>query len=171
MRAPRPSSAWRAFYLGLALCLVVAGLALLLWSAPTPHEGVRLAQSQQSGPQPAPQPAPPPLTSAPIRPASAPVPQPEPELADPNDLAAHMPPGLRPEQAPTMGEVIAGLHRAGVRTGLGAFNPPGTRPPLIGLAVPEDFELPAGYVRHHQATDDGQRIEAILDVCPRPCVL
>ena len=61
-----------------------------------------------------------------------------------------------------MNEVIDRLHQAGIRTGLGAFNPPGTRPPLIGLAVPEDFALPPGYLRHHQATDDGQRIEAIL---------
>lgn len=61
-----------------------------------------------------------------------------------------------------MNEVIERLHQAGVRTGLGAFNPPGTRPPLIGLAVPDDFALPPGYLRHHQATDDGQRIEAIL---------
>ena len=61
-----------------------------------------------------------------------------------------------------MTEVIDRLHQAGVRTGLGAFNPPGTRPPLVGLAVPEGFELPPGYLRHHQATDDGQRIEAIL---------
>ncbi len=61
-----------------------------------------------------------------------------------------------------MNEVIDRLHQAGIRTGLGAFNPPGTRPPLIGLAVPEDFVLPPGYLRHHQATDDGQRIEAIL---------
>ncbi|MBB5203083.1 hypothetical protein HNQ51_000376 [Inhella inkyongensis] len=94
------------------------------------------------------------------------TPRAEVERADPNDLAAHMPPGLRPEQAPTMGEVIAGLHRAGVRTGLGAFNPPGTSPPLIGLAVPENFELPPGYVRHHQATDDGQTIEPILMFAP-----
>jgi hypothetical protein len=36
----------------------------------------------------------------------------------------------------------------------------------VGLAVPEGFELPAGYVRHHQATDDGQRIEAILMFSP-----
>ncbi|MDO9191276.1 MAG: hypothetical protein Q7U12_00070, partial [Undibacterium sp.] len=36
----------------------------------------------------------------------------------------------------------------------------------IGLAVPEDFALPKGYVRHHQATDDGQRIEAILMFAP-----
>lgn len=65
-----------------------------------------------------------------------------------------------------MKQVIEGLHERGIRTGLGAFNPPGTRPPLIGLAVPEDFVLPAGYVRHYQATDDGQRIEAILMFSP-----
>lgn len=69
-------------------------------------------------------------------------------------------------EKPTMPEVIDRLHQAGVYTGLGAFSPPGTRPPLIGLAVPEDFVLPPGYVRHHQATDDGQRIEAILMYSP-----
>ena len=31
-----------------------------------------------------------------------------------------------------------------------------TRTPLVGLAVPPDFPLPEGYVRHHQVTDDGQ---------------
>jgi hypothetical protein len=65
-----------------------------------------------------------------------------------------------------MADVINRLHEAGVYTGLGAFSPPGTRPPMIGLAVPEDFALPMGYVRHHQATDDGQRIEAILMFAP-----
>lgn len=65
-----------------------------------------------------------------------------------------------------MAEVIDRLHRAGVYTGLGAFSPPGTRPPLVGLAVPEDFVLPEGYVRHYQATDDGQRIEPILMFSP-----
>jgi hypothetical protein len=69
-------------------------------------------------------------------------------------------------EKPTMGQVIERLHQAGVHTGLGAFSPPGTRPPLVGLAVPEDFVLPEGYVRHHQATDDGQRIEAILMYAP-----
>jgi hypothetical protein len=67
---------------------------------------------------------------------------------------------------PTMNEVLDRLHQAGVHTGLGAFNPPGTKPPLIGLAVPEDFALPPGYVRHYQATDDGQRIEPILMFAP-----
>ena len=78
------------------------------------------------------------------------------------DLADYVPPG----EVPTMGEVIARLHAAGVHTGLGAFNPPGTSPPLVGLAVPEDFPLPEGYVRHYQATDDGQRIEPILMFSP-----
>jgi hypothetical protein len=36
----------------------------------------------------------------------------------------------------------------------------------VGLAVPDDFVLPEGYVRHHQATDDGQRIEAVLMFAP-----
>ena len=78
------------------------------------------------------------------------------------DLSSYVPRGAKP----TMNEVIARLHEAGVETGLGAFNPPGTRPPVVGLAVPENFVLPEGYVRHHQATDDGQRIEAILMFAP-----
>jgi len=69
-------------------------------------------------------------------------------------------------EQPTMAEVIDRLHQAGVHTGLGAFSPPGTRPPLVGLAVPESYALPEGYVRHYQATDDGQRIEPILMFAP-----
>jgi hypothetical protein len=77
-------------------------------------------------------------------------------------LAAFVAPG----EEPTMTEVIDELHKAGIHTGLGAFNPPGTSPPLVGLAVPEDYPLPEGYVRHFQATDDGQRIEPILMYSP-----
>lgn len=81
---------------------------------------------------------------------------------DPNDLANYVAPG----QAPKMEEVIQRLNEAGVYSGIGAFNPPGTSPPMIGLAVPEDYVLPEGYVRHYQATDDGQRIEPILMYSP-----
>lgn len=88
------------------------------------------------------------------QPASAP--------RDANDLANYVAPG----EAPRMAEVIQRLHDAGVHTGLGAFSPPGTSPPLIGIAVPEDYALPPGYVRHFQATDDGQRIEPILMYSP-----
>jgi hypothetical protein len=82
--------------------------------------------------------------------------------SDPTDLSNFV---ARGENI-TMNEVIKYLHQLGVHSGLGAFNPPGTRPPLIGLAVPEDFVLPEGYVRHDQATDDGQRIEPILMFSP-----
>ncbi|MBP6751023.1 MAG: hypothetical protein KA144_15415 [Xanthomonadaceae bacterium] len=84
------------------------------------------------------------------------------DLADWNQ-AGYIKPG---DPVPTAGEVIERLHEAGIRSGIGAFNPPGTSPPLKGLAVPPDFELPPGYVRHHQTTDDGQDIEAILMFSP-----
>lgn len=83
--------------------------------------------------------------------------------ADPTaDLSSHVPRGA----TPTMNEVIERLRQAGIDTGLAAFNPPGTKPPLVGIAVPEGFVLPAGYVRHYQATDDGQTIEPILMFAP-----
>lgn len=78
------------------------------------------------------------------------------------DLSHYVPSG----QIPSMHQVIDKLHEAGIFTGLGAFNPPGTNPPLVGLAVPENFALPPGYVRHYQTTDDGQSIEPILMFSP-----
>ena len=82
---------------------------------------------------------------------------------DPRDLGSHFRPG---DPEPTAGEVIRALQEAGDFTGLGAFNPPGTSPPLQGLAVPPDFMLPPGYVRHHQVTDDGVPLEPILMFAP-----
>jgi hypothetical protein len=82
---------------------------------------------------------------------------------DPDDIASHISPD---DPEPTMAEVIEALQASGDHTGLGAFNPPGTSPPLPGLAVPEDFVLPEGYVRHHQVTDDGEPLEPILMFSP-----
>lgn len=83
--------------------------------------------------------------------------------ADPTpDLKSYVARG----ENPSMEQVIERLHERDIHSGLGAFSPPGTSPPLVGLAVPEDFVLPKGYVRHHQATDDGQRIEAVLMFAP-----
>jgi hypothetical protein len=59
-------------------------------------------------------------------------------------------------------DVIPMLQAAGEREGIAAFPVPGTDPPKAGLIVPEDFALPEGYVRHFQATDDGERLPAIL---------
>jgi hypothetical protein len=82
---------------------------------------------------------------------------------DPQDLAAYLRPG---DPEPTMAEVIQGLREAGIHEGLAAFNPPGTVPLMPGIAVPEDFVLPPGYVRHYQVTDDGEMLEAVLMFSP-----
>ncbi|MBI3346554.1 MAG: hypothetical protein HY020_05015 [Burkholderiales bacterium] len=118
------------------------------------------ATPQSSSPVPATAPA---VAAGPASSLAARIPR----LRDPNgDLTPDLADYVNEGERPTMAQVIARLHAAGVRTGLGAFSPPGTRPPLIGLAVPEGFDLPPGYVRHHQATDDGQRIEPILMFSP-----
>ena len=95
--------------------------------------------------------------------AAASIDDPSPSRHDPDDLASHFQPG---DPEPTGAEVIEALHGLGIRSGLGAFNPPGTSPPLEGLAVPDNFNLPPGYLRHHQVTDEGVPIEPILMFSP-----
>lgn len=155
-------------YLLIALGLAAAGLAFLIFSPSAPSEVGEPASPATSATSAT---TVPPSTQAsssqwpPALPISASTAQPvmpEGDTDPTRDLSSY---AMRGEKA-TMPEVIERLHKAGVYGGLGAFSPPGTRPPLIGLAVPEDFVLPEGYVRHHQATDDGQRIEAILMFAP-----
>lgn len=64
------------------------------------------------------------------------------------------------------GDYIELLREAGETEGLAAFSPPGTRPAKSGIVVPEDYELPEGFARHYQSTDDGKRLEAILTLAP-----
>jgi hypothetical protein len=59
-------------------------------------------------------------------------------------------------------EIISAMHAAGNHEGIGAFEPPGTDPPKLGLVVPDDFELPEGYIRYFQTTDDGRSLPPIL---------
>lgn len=47
-------------------------------------------------------------------------------------------------------------------SGIALFPPPGTDPIKPGIVVPDDFELPPGFVRHYQTTDDGKPLPAIL---------
>ena len=148
--------------LAIAILLALAGAAglWLLWAPSLPAP-------QLATPVPAPDPVPQPHPVAAASPPPAPPPgrlPPGPEGdADPTrDLSSYVARG----EAPSMAQVIAALHQRGIHSGLGAFSPPGTSPPLVGLAVPDDFVLPKGFVRHHQATDDGQRIEAILMFAP-----
>ena len=164
-------------YLAIALGIVAAGFVVFAMSGPSP---VQVATDAV-----APPPRPVPKASvaavaasraAPVAPlratsaASAPPPVAAPQISrtrDPDgDLTPDISDFVNSGERPTMAEVIDRLHQAGVFGGLGAFSPPGTRPPLVGLAVPEEFALPEGYVRHYQATDDGQRIEPILMFSP-----
>jgi hypothetical protein len=104
--------------------------------------------------------------SATPRRVSSPPPGPDPGKAGSDEVADFMKAnGINPKDV-TAGEYIQALHDAGIHTGIGAFNPPGTSPPLEGLAVPEDYELPEGFVRHYQTTDDGVAIEPILMYSP-----
>lgn len=168
-RGPPPP--WRPSlgYIALAAGIAAGGLTYLVMSPSSPPD----APAVTATPAPLPAPA---SAVVPEGPASAAAsgaavglrvvqtaPQERAVNGDPTtDLSSYVNPG----EKPTMNEVITRLHQAGIETGLGAFSPPGTRPPMIGIAVPEDFVLPPGYVRHHQATDDGQRIEAILMFAP-----
>lgn len=139
----------------VALLAVGAGLAWVLWP-PAPATVPQAAAPVVVAPTAEP-------VARPLRPMATPEIPVELPSVDPNDLAVHFRPG---DPEPTGAELITALQEAGIHTGLGAFNPPGTSPPLEGLAVPEDFELPEGYLRHHQFTDDGQPIEAILMFAP-----
>lgn len=164
---PGADRAWRprAGFLAVALVLAVIACGVLIYLVTTPDPGIaagaapsplRAGAAVAAGPASTPAPAMP----QPAAPAQPRMPEGD---ADPTrDLKSYVARG----EKPTMPEVIERLHERGVYSGLGAFSPPGTRPPMVGLAVPEDFVLPPGYVRHHQATDDGQRIEAILMFAP-----
>lgn len=69
-----------------------------------------------------------------------------------------------PDQLPSVDakKLIETLTASGERTGIAVFGVPGTKPVKRGLVVPDDFPLPEGYVRHHQTTDDGRPLPAIL---------
>jgi hypothetical protein len=148
---------------------VLAGAALALALA----VGLRLARSGD---------APPTAASTVSTPPAAPQP-----LAamrrEPAAVAAAQPGGRprairRGEAAPPAGaprpaEPVAGpppvredapfsFGPPGEQTGIALFPAMGSDPPKRGILVPEDFELPPGYLRHYQSTDDGEPLPAIL---------
>ncbi len=161
VRREGPGARRGLLYLALA-AILVAGVAVWLLSASRPPSDTAGDDTMSPASDPA-APTPQAIDDAPASPPATARRVADATGNDPmGDLSDYVPPG----EVPTMGEVIDRLHAAGVHTGLGAFQPPGTSPPLVGLAVPEDFPLPEGYVRHYQATDDGQRIEPILMFSP-----
>jgi hypothetical protein len=168
---------WRPslVYLAIAVAILAVGVSVLSFPSPardpavvpvvpsaSPHVETAVAAATSRGA------ASSAASAAPARATVAPPARAEvSRVRDPNgDLTPDISDFVNKGEKPSMAEVIDRLHQAGVTSGLGAFSPPGTRPPLIGIAVPEDYPLPPGYVRHYQATDDGQRIEPILMFAP-----
>lgn len=76
--------------------------------------------------------------------------------APPEPVASE--PDAEPDSEPDFTLPIPGAEP----TGIALFPKPGTDPPKVGILVPDDFELPPGFIRHHQATDDGQELAPIL---------
>ncbi|HLY38677.1 MAG TPA: hypothetical protein VKU61_11625 [Candidatus Binatia bacterium] len=140
------TGAARAVGVVLACALVLLGLAawLILRSS------TRRPAADASAPPTPTAPAP----SAPKKLAEAPVAKPT-QVEKPPTVAAPSAPPAEEEQTYT-------LLKPGEHAGLDVFPPPGTKPIKRGIVVPDDFELPPGYVRHYQTTDDGRRLPPIL---------
>lgn len=84
------------------------------------------------------------------------------------DTSSELEPPADIKDGPNMdaGDFIAALRESGETAGLAAFSLPGKRPPVSGVIVPADYELPEGFARHYQSTDDGGQLEPILVVAP-----
>ena len=157
VRVEQRRSSGVAWVLGLGIGLTCVCLVLSAWWVLAPPDVESLPELVRSEPPPPVAPAPaPPVTRPTVtaRPAAKPVlpKHLESQVAEvPDEVLAQLPEGLyempKPGEAPT---------------GMMLFPAPGTDPLKKGILVPEDFELPPGYVRHYQATDDGERVPAIL---------
>ena len=82
--------------------------------------------------------------------------------ADPARARDHARQAATQAQGQVQEEPTFTLPEPGETGGLAVFPPPGTKPIKRGIVVPDDFELPEGYVRHYQTTDDGRRLPPIL---------
>ena len=67
-----------------------------------------------------------------------------------------------PAPSVPVGAAATGSAEPRQKSGIAVFPPPGTDPPKAGIIVPDDYELPPGYVRHYQTTDDGKQLPPIL---------
>jgi hypothetical protein len=157
----------RVWLLALAIALVGVAMLVVVRPAlqPVPTTPGAARQSDLARGLPAP-----PVTAAPLKAAAAPPrrvnqgrkPQSE-SRVEPTPAPAP-PPGAEESEA-VQEEAPAEAASEQTReepTGIGLFPPPGTKPIKRGIIVPEGIELPPGYVRHYQTTDDGRMLPAIL---------
>jgi len=66
------------------------------------------------------------------------------------------------ESSPEKDVAMSQSNPSSGKTGITLFPPRGTKPLKRGIVVPDDFDLPPGYVRHYQTTDDGKRLPPVL---------
>jgi hypothetical protein len=158
----RAGAATRVLGLGIAITCVCLGLsAWMVFDKPEVESLPVLTETEPArveSPPPAPASAPARPVVKPAKPAAAPaLPKhlQEQVAAVPEEVLEQLPEGLYEMPKPGEGP-----------TGMMLFPAPGTDPVKKGIIVPEDFELPPGYVRHYQATDDGERLPAILMFSP-----
>ena len=141
--------------LGLVIVATVATILVIRWTAKDAPVEPRAAHADAG--------------SAPVQAAASPVvaaphasvtPRPTARLRAPKQPAPEA--GAPPPSPVDAKDAILALQAAGEHTGIAAFGVPGTKPIKSGIVVPDEFELPPGYVRHYQVTDDGQQLAPIL---------
>ncbi|WP_224363317.1 hypothetical protein [Hyalangium versicolor] len=144
-----------AWVLGIGIALTCAALALSVWLMFDTPEAEGLPVVARTAPLVA-KPAPP-EPARPARPVVKALPKhvQEQVAAVPEEVLEQLPEGLY--EMPKPGDAPSGMM---------LFPAPGTDPIKVGIIVPEDFELPPGYVRHYQASDEGERLPAILMFSP-----
>lgn len=100
----------------------------------------------------------------PPHPAARLVPKPqEPVAPPPAPVDVEAAPAAAPAPAPPNDDEPAANDSGGDQpVGIALFPPPGTKPVLRGVVVPDNFEVPEGYVRHYQTTDRGHQLPPIL---------
>jgi hypothetical protein len=143
-----------SWIVGLALGFTVLCLALSAWLVLSPGTA-----TGEDGEPPRPPENTPPRASAPP-PSTAPRPaQPtvRPEVQPVVQQTSATSPQPEPQQPP----MTQDAEDTGPAEGIKLYRP-GTKPLKQGIIVPDDFEVPQGYMRHYQTTDDGQMQKPIL---------
>lgn len=146
--------------LGLGIAMTCVCLGLSAWLFFDKPEVESLPELSVNEPPPMERPAP-----APVRPVTRPA-----KPVAKQELPKHMQKQLEAVPEEVLEQLPEGLYEmpkpGEAPTGMMLFPAHGSDPIKKGIIVPEDFELPPGYVRHYQATDDGEQLPAILMFSP-----
>jgi hypothetical protein len=145
----------------LVLAMVLVGMAILVVVRPALQRSQDSADpyaSAGASKSPMPRATPAVKARAPSAPDALTEPRP-PKAGSARKLEPAEPPESASDTAPAATEPE---EAGGQPSGIALFPPPGTKPIKRGIIVPDDVELPPGYVRHYQTTDDGHQLPPIL---------